>query len=228
MCCFGEDVKFECTLTVTVETSRWLKDQKESEVPCHWQTKSDCRRKHALAINAVSFEDEGLYSVNVMNDTSEATLSVEDKLLFRSEDIHYILSVHAICKIAIPAFRDVFDKKFPPESLSGIIHKHKGDLVPRLKTNHITSDQWRLLLNGCTSQKLGLRLMVFLLRYIAKLNIKNILPNAADKSELADLSRIDYYRNMTAHYHGRMSDTDFKQCLKVIMEVFIFRVLTPK
>ncbi|CAG2218297.1 TTN [Mytilus edulis] len=103
-CFFGEDVKFECTLAVNESLSNWFKDINYYE--SHWQT-TYTSQKHILMIKAVSFEDEGQYSINVRNVISSADLVVRDELLIKIEDIHYLLSVHAISNIATPAVRDV-------------------------------------------------------------------------------------------------------------------------
>lgn len=72
-----------------------------------------------------------------------------DKLSINSEDIYYVLSVHAICKIAIPAVRKIFDREFKPDDLSRILRKNKDKLQLLRKPNCITNDQWRLLNDQC-------------------------------------------------------------------------------
>lgn len=58
----------------------WFKDKEKSDPFSHWQTTSS-NHKHELVINAVSFEDEGLYTIKVKNDTSKANLKVEGKYI---------------------------------------------------------------------------------------------------------------------------------------------------
>lgn len=53
----------------------WFKESCKLEIPCHWNTDSNCQN-HSLVIYAVSFEDEGQYSIKVKDDISEAELKV--------------------------------------------------------------------------------------------------------------------------------------------------------
>ncbi|VDI44985.1 Hypothetical predicted protein [Mytilus galloprovincialis] len=153
-----------------------------------------------------------------------ANLQEIDELLIKTEDIHYLLSVHAISNIATPAVRDVFDKEFSPHTLRKTLQMNMGTLHNLKRQKHINLEDWKLLFDNRKSSPLNsahfdLRLMVLLLRNIASFDIVNSLPEPTNKSKDADLSRIHYYRNLIAHNHGRMSNEDLVQSVKDLMEV---------
>lgn len=68
-------MQFECKLAVGEMSSNWFKDTNDYELSCNWETTSTLR-KHALKIKAVTFEDEGRYSIYVRNVISSAKLVV--------------------------------------------------------------------------------------------------------------------------------------------------------
>lgn len=68
-----------------------------------------------------------------------------DTLSINSEDIYYVLSVHAICKIAIPAVRTIFDREIKPDNLSSVIRENTDELHRLQISNAITGEQWRIL-----------------------------------------------------------------------------------
>ncbi|XP_076113980.1 uncharacterized protein LOC143082264 [Mytilus galloprovincialis] len=217
---FGEDVKFECTLAVDEGSSTWLIDKRELTWYCQTEY---YRQKHALVIKSISFEDEGTYSIEVRNVSSHAKLNVKDKLLIKTEDIYYLLSVYAISKIATPAVRYVFNTEFHPDTLHKTIRTNIGKLSLLRQSKHINLEDWKLLLKNrgdspLTSDLFDLRLMILLLRNIASFEILNSLPERTNTSVSADLSRIHYYRNIIAHNQRRLSNEDLKQCLKDLME----------
>ncbi|XP_052073795.1 uncharacterized protein LOC127711727 [Mytilus californianus] len=127
---------------------------------------------------------------------------------------------HLIESVATPAVRVEFDKQFHPDVLQRTIRQGK-----MLHNKNITKEQRDLLepkAGNVSSSTFDITLMTVFFRNIAKLSIGKQLPLVIDTSTAADLTRIVFYRNKSAHDSMETNDIqDFEKAYNVISEAVV-------
>ncbi|XP_063408879.1 uncharacterized protein LOC134692355 [Mytilus trossulus] len=124
------------------------------------------------------------------------------------EETNFRRVANLLIRLSPKAVRILFDREFNPSGLKSTFSKNWTEL-DKLKKNGASC----ILQVGSDprSNNFDLTLMVCLLRNLTKVTIQDQLPQPADMSEGAAVSRIKYYRNQIAHSDsGTRSDADFK------------------
>ncbi|CAC5398581.1 unnamed protein product [Mytilus coruscus] len=129
------------------------------------------------------------------------------------EEENYVRMALLLTGISPPAVRVLFDKEFPPASLSSSINttttKATLNYLKRKKA------QWDLLFpsSGTTDSKtFDVTLMIALLRnlptssLVPPVNGYDNLPVTIETTPASDLARIKHYRNLLAHLHDSKVD----------------------
>ncbi|XP_071146750.1 uncharacterized protein [Mytilus edulis] len=137
------------------------------------------------------------------------------------EEENYVRMSLLLTRISPRAVRVLFDKEFPPASLSFTVNdKNKKKKLNDLRVRRVINQaQWDLLFpsSGITDSKtFDVTLMISLLRNLTTLplvppiNGYDYLPVTTETTPASDLARIKHYRNFLAHLHdGKVDGTLF-------------------
>ncbi|VDI12162.1 Hypothetical predicted protein, partial [Mytilus galloprovincialis] len=129
------------------------------------------------------------------------------------EETNFLRVANLLIRLSPKAVRILFNREFNPGGLKSIFSKNWTKLDKLKKKHVLTQTQWSLLFPSGYDPKsndFDLTLMVCLLRNLSTITIQDQLPQPADMSEGAAVSRIKFYRNQIAHSDsGAMSDADF-------------------
>ncbi|XP_052067049.1 uncharacterized protein LOC127706463 isoform X1 [Mytilus californianus] len=224
-CIEGQTCVFTCEIRRSKIKVLWFKDG------CPLQDIPKCviieskEKGHSLTIMNTTQDNNGLYSIAVKNKKSEARLIVRG-VEATSEEVNYLRLVHLMLRIATPAVREVFNSEFDPEFLKrGKIFK-RNQFKHFIEQNNISEKEVDLILPFKrnpypSSEKFGLRLMIFLIRNFTQIDIVDILPKERNESIGADLSRLKYYRNKVIHNHGSFSENEFTSYWNDICQVVV-------
>ncbi|CAC5415734.1 unnamed protein product [Mytilus coruscus] len=149
------------------------------------------------------------------------------------EEENYVRMALLLTGISPRAVRVLFDKEFPPASLSFTVN----DKIKKKKLNDlrgrrvINQAQWDILFpsSGITDSKtFDLTLMIALLRslrtvpLVLPVNGYDNLPVTTETTPASDLARIKHYRNLLAHLHdGKVDCTLFTTAWKDISDAVL-------
>ncbi|XP_063438793.1 uncharacterized protein LOC134719763 [Mytilus trossulus] len=135
--------------------------------------------------------------------------------------------VHLLFRLACPVVRMVLNHEIKPEKLQKTLDDNKGEMTKkhRRKTQLINKFQWDLLYKGTkivTSEDFDIKLMIHLLRTLAKIEIGDNEPNKLDNRKGAMLSRIMFIRNETTlSFEGRLPQDKFDKYWNDIGEAIL-------
>ncbi|CAG2190097.1 unnamed protein product [Mytilus edulis] len=128
------------------------------------------------------------------------------------EEENYVRMALLLTGISPRAVRVMFDKEFPPASLSFTVNdKNTKKKLNELRGKRVINQaQWNLLFPSCgitDSMTFDVTLMISLLRNLPTLplvppiNGYDQLPVTTETTPSSDLARIKHYRNLLAHLH---------------------------
>ncbi|XP_076079492.1 uncharacterized protein LOC143049705 isoform X2 [Mytilus galloprovincialis] len=149
------------------------------------------------------------------------------------EEENYVRMSLLLTGISPRAVRVLFDKEFPPASISLTVNdkKVKQKLNDLRGKRVINKAQWDLLFptSGITDSKtFDVTLMIALLRnlpnvpLVLPVNGYDQLPVATETTPASDLARIKHYRNLLAHLHdGKVDGTLFTTAWKDISDAVL-------
>ncbi|CAC5365748.1 unnamed protein product [Mytilus coruscus] len=137
----------------------------------------------------------------------------------KKDEVNYLRLIHLLFRVACPVVRTIFNHEIHPNQLRRTLYKNKREIekIYRRKDKIVDEYQWNLLFGHSkeetvTSEDFGVRLMIYLLRIIANINVGDLYPVPSDTSIGAMLSRIKFIRNeVTQSLEGKIPENQFNQ-----------------
>ncbi|CAG2253702.1 unnamed protein product [Mytilus edulis] len=145
----------------------------------------------------------------VKRELYNTTLRREETFTLTEEEANYVRMSFLLTVITPRAVRTLFDREFAPECLEDSLEKEYHHLSDLKREHRINESQWNLLFprfpDVPDSKTFDVTLMITLLRNLTPMAPPSCgfdrLPAAMETTPVADLARIQYYRNFLAHIH---------------------------
>ncbi|CAC5403770.1 unnamed protein product [Mytilus coruscus] len=136
-------------------------------------------------------------------------------------EVNCLRMIHLLFRVVCPVVRTFFDYEIEPKQLRNIVNNNQAILRKqyRQKDNIFNDAQWNLLFRktkgktvSFTSDDFDVRLMIYLLKTITKVDVGDLYPLKVDISTSAMLSRIKFIRNETTQsIEGKLSEVQYNK-----------------